>query len=83
MKKNIIIGILSLITVTLVLFAYIKASDAEREFQRTEALQQVAEEAAEEAELKEQKALDVAAEALRITKELDKTVAELARCNSK
>lgn len=80
MKKNIIIGILVLITITLVLFAFIKASDAGREFERAEALQQLADETTERAQVQEQKALDAAMVATKAAAEVEATKEALRLC---
>lgn len=62
------------------MFAFIKASDAGREFERAEALQQLTDKITAESNLQAEKALDAAMVATKTAAELEATKEALRLC---
>lgn len=83
MKKNITIAILTLVTLTFIVYAQIKTNDAEKTALEAAANLEMAEKNQKMAEIETQKAVEVATEAMRSEAEANRIMAELKACQSK
>ena len=79
--KNILLGVFVLLFLTMLLFSFIKASDAQRAMSEAEEQRRIAEEYFTMAQMQEKLALECAAEAHREKQRADDLSKRLANCS--
>ena len=79
--KNILLGVFVLLFLTMLLFSFIKASDAQRAMSEAEEQRRVAEEYFTMAQMQEKLALEYAAEAHREKQRADDLSKRLENCS--
>lgn len=80
MKKNLLIGVLSLLLLTMIVFSYIKAVEAEKAMAIAQQQSEIAEEMAAKAEAHSRLATERAAEAQREKDRADSLRMKLEEC---
>ena len=83
MKKNVVIGVLSLMLLTMIIFSFIKASEAEKAAMEAIRQQQLAQEHMRAAELHSELAAKKTAEAQMALEEAKRVMEELLKCQGK